>query len=147
MKIDEDRGFPSPEDFFPRYARAVWEGDAKALLNLYSPEPVIFDLWEIPRYPSRAAWAEAMETWLGFLEGERVRVEFEELRCVSSGDRGQASAIVTFSALSEEGGELLRSMKERLSLGFVKEDSRWTVDHQHTSLPISPANREAIFFR
>ena len=135
------------EKFFTLYGQAVWEKDVAALMALYSEDLVIFDLWEKPAHSSYSEWSETMNQWLGSLDGERVRVEFEKVRTFASGNQGYASAFVSFSAVSEESGKVLRSIKERISLGFIKEGSIWRVNHQHTSLPISPSNREAIFFK
>lgn len=53
-----------------------------------------------------------------------------------------ASALIHFEAISPD-HHVLGSMKNRISLGFVKTDGFWKVKHQHTSAPID-SNLSAI---
>ena len=60
-----------------------------------------------------------------------------------SGDTGFASAIIQFQAISSE-GVVIRGMKNRITLGFLKSEEGWKVIHQHTSAPVSSNGLTAI---
>lgn len=58
---------------------------------------------------------------------------------IHEGDHvGFASALITFQAISTK-NSMIRSMKNRMTVGFVKEKDLWKVIHQHTSAPIYSA--------
>jgi ketosteroid isomerase-like protein len=54
-----------------------------------------------------------------------------------------ASALIGYEAISME-QVILRSMKNRISLGFEKTGGIWKVKHQHTSAPLD-SSFQAIF--
>ena len=123
------------KDFFTIYQTAARNKDTKAMINMYHEQAMIFDMWELGYQSDAAAWAKMIENWLGSLGDEKVKVEFEMINIHQSGDTGFASALIGFQAISME-GTVVRSMKNRITLGFVKREEGWKVVHQHTSAPI-----------
>ena len=131
------------EDFFSIYQSAAWNKDAAAMINLYDKQAVIFDMWDEGFLMNSSAWAAIITDWFTSLKEEKVKVEFEMINIQQSGNVGFASALIKFQAISKEGA-VLRSMKNRITLGFSKTENGWKVIHQHTSAPISSANLTAI---
>ena len=124
------------KDFFKSYQDAAWNKDAKAMINLYDDQAVIFDMWDKGYYVNSTKWNELIEDWFGSLGEEKVKVEFDMIKINQSDAIGFATALIRFAAISSDGG-VLRSMKNRITLGFSKIGSEWKIVHQHTSAPIS----------
>ncbi|RIV72195.1 hypothetical protein D2U88_05710 [Flagellimonas aequoris] len=131
------------EDFFTAYQEAVWQKDANALLGLYDTEAVQFDMWDRGFYPNLEEWKPGIKNWLGSLGDEKVKVDFEMIKIHLSETIGFASGLIKFQAISPKGA-VLRSMKNRITVGFSKGADRWTVVHQHISAPISSENLSGI---
>jgi len=131
------------EDFFKIYQRSAWDKDASAMIGLYDEHALIFDMWDQGYISNSSEWNKIIIDWLGSLGEEKVKVEFEMVKIHQSGDVGFASALIQFQAISSEGA-VLRSMKNRISLGFSKLEDGWKVIHQHTSTPVSSEDLTAI---
>lgn len=131
------------EDFFKIYQDSAWRKDTKAMINLYDEEAIIFDMWDQGYLFNPTEWTKVIEDWLGSLGDEKVKVEFEMIKIHQSGNVGFASALIKFQAFSNE-GVILRSMRNRITLGFSKFKGSWKVTHQHTSAPISSNGLTAI---
>lgn len=131
------------KDFFSSYKEAVWLKDAQALLNLYSPELVAFDMWDQGYYGSLKEWSPEIENWLGSLEEERVQVGFEQVQLYQSDDLGFASAYIKFQALDTD-WKVLRGMTNRITVGFSKKSGSWKVVHQHISAPVTSKDLTAV---
>jgi ketosteroid isomerase-like protein len=131
-------------DFFTIYQASVWAKDVKAIIRLYDVQAVIFDMWDKGFIINSSEWNKSIEDWLGSLGEEKVKVEFEMINIHQSLDAAFASALISYQAISKE-GLVLRSMKNRISLGFSKFEEGWKVVHQHTSAPIDSNRLSAIF--
>ena len=123
------------EDFFEIYRVAAWEKDFAAMIHLYDKGAVVFDTWNRGFIPDAMAWGKTITQWLTSLGDEKVKVEFEMINIHESGGCGFASALIQYQAISKE-GTVLRSMKNRITLGFLKSEGEWKVAHHHTSAPI-----------
>lgn len=113
------------------------------MINLYHEETIIFDMWDQGYIANSSEWTKIITDWLGSLGDEKVKVEFEMINIHQSDNIGFASALIQFQAISGE-GLILRSMKNRITLGFKKFEEGWKVIHQHTSAPISSNGLTAI---
>lgn len=131
------------KDFFSIYQSSAWHKDTKAMINLYDQHAVIFDMWDQGCHSKPLEWTKIITDWLGSLGEEKVKVEFEMVKIHQSGNVGFASALIQFQAISSE-GTILRSMKNRITLGFSKFENGWKVIHQHTSAPINSNGLTAI---
>jgi ketosteroid isomerase-like protein len=69
-------------------------------------------------------------------------VIFEMIKIQEGDIAGFANALISFQAISID-NTIIRSMKNRITLGFIKEKDQWKVVHQHTSAPIN-SDLEAI---
>ncbi|OOG73106.1 nuclear transport factor 2 family protein [Algoriphagus sp. A40] len=131
------------EDFFKIYQKSAWDKDTSSMINLYDEHTLIFDLWDQGYISNPSEWNKIIIDWLGSLGEEKVKVEFEMVKIHQSGNVGFASALILFQAISSEGA-VLRSMKNRITLGFLKFEEGWKVIHQHTSAPISSDELTAL---
>jgi ketosteroid isomerase-like protein len=131
------------EEFFKLYQHSVWYKNSSTMINLYDEQAVIFDMWNEGYNVNPSAWAKTIANWFGSLGEEKVKVEFEMIKIHQSQDVGFASALIRFQAISTEGA-VLRSMRNRITLGFSKSAAGWKVIHQHTSAPINSNGLTAI---
>jgi ketosteroid isomerase-like protein len=122
-------------DFFSLYKDFAWKKDSAGMSNLYEENVIIFDMWHKDYYSGLKEWSGVIAQWLGSLNDERVKVSFEKIEIHSGESVSFASAIVGYQALSAD-NEVLRGMKNRITLGFKKTGTGWKVMHQHTSAPI-----------
>jgi ketosteroid isomerase-like protein len=128
------------------YKASVYNKDVVSLLSLYDNDIRAFDTWGVWLYDSFDEWRQMNEKWLNSLDQDRVVVEFDDVKIDSDGDNGFASAVMTFSGVSDSGA-VLRSMETRLTWIARRHPSGWKIVHQHTSVPIDGGTTRAILKR
>lgn len=135
------------EELFDRYAAAVDALDVDAFMALYDDDIRSFDMWGRWSYDGAGEYRAMAEEWFGGLGGDRVAVEFDEIRAVEGDDVAAASAFVTFRGISAAGEEL-RSMNNRMTWVLRRTpDGTWRIVHEHTSAPLDPETTKAMFRR
>lgn len=132
----------SPQDYFTIYKQSAWNKDTESMIALYHDNVVIFDMWNQGHQTGLTEWSTVIKDWLGSLGEEKVNVIFEMIEIHEGNDVGFGSALITYQAISTS-NTILRSMKNRVTLGFIKQGDEWKVIHQHTSAPIN-SNLEGI---
>lgn len=131
-------------DFFNFYKNYTWDKDIDNMINLYDENVIIFDTWDKGFINGIEEWSAIITDWLTSLGEEKVNVTFEEISIQEDeGKIGFASAIIQYQAISKD-NNILRSMKNRISIGFVQKQGIWKVTHQHISVPID-SNLKPIF--
>jgi ketosteroid isomerase-like protein len=131
-----------PQDFFTIYKQSAWDKDTENMIALYHDNVVIFDMWNQGYQTGVTGWSNVINDWLGSLGNERVNVIFEMIEIHEGNNVGFGSALITYQAISTS-NTIVRSMKNRVTLGFTKQKDEWKVMHQHTSAPIN-SNLEGI---
>jgi ketosteroid isomerase-like protein len=122
-------------DFFRYYKETAWEKNVNGMVGLYDDNVLIFDMWHKGFVKGLEEWTMVITEWLTSLKEEKVNVSFDMIEIQESGDVAFASALIQFQAIGID-GRVIRSMKNRISLGFEKKAGFWKVKHQHTSAPI-----------
>jgi ketosteroid isomerase-like protein len=123
-------------DYFIIYKQAAWDKDIERMIRLYDDDVIIYDMWANGYQTGLTEWSGVIKDWLGSLGEENVNVIFEMIEIHESGDVGFASALITYQAISAD-DTILRSMRNRLTIGCQKKNDMWKVIHQHTSAPIN----------
>jgi len=131
-----------PQDFFTIYKQSTWDKDTENMIALYHTDVVIFDMWTQGYQIGLAEWSTVIKDWLGSLGDEKVNVIFDMIEIHEGNDVGFGSALITYQAISINNA-IVRSMRNRITLGFIKQENEWKVVHQHTSSPIN-ADLQAI---
>ena len=126
----------SPQDYFTIYKQSAWDKDTQSMIALYHDNVVIFDMWNQGYQTGLTEWSTVIKDWLGSLGEEKVNVIFEMTEIHEDNDVGFGSALITYQAISTS-NTIVRSMKNRVTLGFIKQKDGWKVIHQHTSAPIN----------
>lgn len=135
-------GITSPNAFFTSYKEAAWEKDVGSMIGLYYNDVLIYDMWDANGFTSGLKeWSAIITEWLTSLNDERVRVSFDMINVQKSELMGFASALIQYQALAPD-DTVLRGMRNRITLCFLKTGEFWKVKHQHTSAPID-ANLQA----
>jgi ketosteroid isomerase-like protein len=131
-------GIEKISDFFQIFQKTAFEKDVLGMINLYQDNVVVFDMWNQGFVLGLEEWSSTITDWLRSLKNEKVKVLFEMIDIHEGEHVGFANAIVQFQAIAPD-ESVQRSMKNRISLGFVKKDGFWKVNHQHTSAPVDSA--------
>ena len=136
----------STKQILEAYKSAVWARDVDAFMRLYDPKVRVFDTWGIWSYDGAAAWRTAIEGWFSSLGTEKVKVTFDAVDVLGSGEFQGLSAIVTYAAVSAQ-GEPLRAMQNRLTWTLRSSGHMLRVVHEHTSAPVGFEDQKAILER
>lgn len=130
---------------FDDYSNSVLFKDSNKLLNLYSNSLQIFDMWEVFSINHKDEWEASINTWFKSIKpNERVIVNFTSITLTIENLIAFASAFVSYKAI-DNNDQIIRQMKNRITLNFRKENEIWKICHQHTSVPISGIDTKAIF--
>jgi ketosteroid isomerase-like protein len=124
------------QDYFTIYKQAAWDKDIERMIGLYDDNVLIYDMWTNGYQTGLAEWSGVITDWLSSLGEENVNVTFEMIEINEGGEIGFGSALITYQAISSD-NTILRSMRNRISIGFRKRKDIWKVIHQHTSAPIN----------
>jgi ketosteroid isomerase-like protein len=124
------------QDYFTIYKQAAWAKDIERMISLYADNVLIFDMWMRGYQTGLTEWAGVIKNWLDSLGDEKVNVIFDKIEINEGGDIGFGSALIIYQAISRD-NTVVRSMKNRITIGFRKEKDVWKVIHQHTSAPIN----------
>lgn len=131
-----ENGMERPAGFFARYTNAAWAKDTSSMISLYHDNVIIFDMWGDKGFSAGLKdWSATIVDWLTSLNDERVRVIFDNIEIEEAEAIAFASALIQYQAIAVD-DSVLRSMRNRITLGFLKTDKYWKVKHQHTSAPI-----------
>ena len=133
-------------DALAAYAAAVQAKNVDAFTALYADGVQVFDAWGQWQYSGIDAWRGMAAGWFGSLGEETVEVEFANVRSVAGADVAFGHADVTFTGISAT-GERRRSITNRLTVGLEWQYGRWSIVHEHTSLPIDMESGMAIVAR
>ena len=120
-------------ELIERWALAVHTGDVEAVLSDHTDDIVMYDV--PPPYEGVRGIDAYRATWPGFFEWQAsgASFEIESLEVVAGTEIAFAYALVrcgTRDDLADKPGNRLR-----LTVGLVKREGRWAVQHEHHSFP------------
>lgn len=128
------------------YKAAVSARDITAFMRLYDPAARIFDAWGAWSYEGAASWQVAVEGWFASHPNDRFKVDFEDVRTVSTPVFASVSAVVTYAVVTPQ-GEPLNRMQNRLTWVLKTSGHVPRIVHEHTSAPIGFEDQKAILQR
>lgn len=118
---------------FERRADAIQAKDVDALMALYAPEVVYFDLVPPLRYSGSAALRDRFADWFGRWSGG-IGQETRDLTILAGDDVAAAHMLLRTSGHLVRGGEV--GYWVRVSNGCRRSGEEWLLTHEHVSLPI-----------
>lgn len=133
-----------PNDFFEIYKKSTYEKDVFMMLELYDENVVIYDMWDKYVIQGKNNLKIMIREWFDSLKTEKVVVDFSNVEIKIDENLAFAHAFIFYKALSCQ-EEILRQMKNRITVCFIKKEECWKVIHQHTSIPISSKDISGIF--
>lgn len=125
------------------YAHCVLHKDAAGFAALYDADVQVFDAWDRWRLQGRPAMQAMASAWFQSLGDTRVAVTFSQVHDHAGAELAAVSALATYAALAVD-GTILRSQANRMSLVLRRGPQGWLVVHEHTSVPVGFASRQAI---
>lgn len=112
--------------------RAVRERNAEALLALYAPQLISFDMVAPLQNRGLDAVRKRVEQWFGSFVGP-IDYELREIEIEVSGQVAFDHHLTHVKGQNKEGVDV--NMWFRETVGYRKLDGVWRVTHQHSSVP------------
>ena len=135
-----------PEELIQIYKTAVLQKDLEAYASIFDEEVYVFDTWQQWSYVGLPAWMEMARAWFNSLGTDHDSVTFDDINIENTGDVVLITAIMKFTAVTEEGEEL-RFLQNRLTWVARKKEGTWKIIHQHTSSPVDFETMQVILTR
>lgn len=117
------------EAVIQKLARAHADHDADAIVEVYAPDAVIFDL--APPLARRGMNRDNIAAWLAGWDGP-IQIDALDVNLTIDGVVGFASALNRMRG--RQGGED-QDLWYRTTLCFRKTNGRWRIVHEHSSVP------------
>lgn len=128
------------------YKESVLTKNVDAFIAIYDDDLHVFDMWGKWSIRGIEAWRNMAVEWFTSIGKERVVVNVEEAETNQMGELAVGHAILTYTAMSED-GKKLRSLNNRISVGLRKKGGSWKIFHEHTSAPIDHQSMKALLQR
>jgi ketosteroid isomerase-like protein len=128
MTIEPDKA--AIEAVLMKFRKAHYEKDAAAVVALYAPGAVLFDL--APPLAHRID-EQAMKAWFDTWEGPVESIS-RDSEIVVGGDTAFCHGLVQVTAVTREGGEEAVWWM-RATTCLVRTEGGWKIAHEHTSVP------------
>ena len=123
-----------------KWTRALHGKDLGALMALYAPDTVAFDLMP-PSQVDASHYRKNLERWLGSMSSP-IEYEIHDLRIVAAGDVAFSHNLGHVKATRTNGEKA--DYWVRTTVGFRKHEGRWLVVHDHVSMPFDMDTGKAI---
>ncbi|WP_051348542.1 YybH family protein [Peribacillus kribbensis] len=139
-------GFMNIQEILDNYKTSVYEQDVNRFLSAYASDIHIYDCWNEWECMGIERWKESVQEWFNGLKEESVvlHVHFNDVRVEEEESLAFVYCAVTFAA-HDQGGEKLRQLTNRFTIGLQKVKDSWIIIHEHSSLPISSETNEGMF--
>jgi uncharacterized protein (TIGR02246 family) len=123
------------------WTQALHAKDLDALMALYAPDTITFDLMPPSQVDGAERYRKNFEHWFAAMPGP-IDYEIHDLRITTSGD------VAFCHSLSHVKGTRASGEKAdywvRVTVGFQKRNGQWLVIHDHVSMPIEMESRKAV---
>jgi len=100
----------------------------------YAPNVLLFDVVDPLQHVGLQALKSRLGAWFSNFGGP-IECDVRDLHVTADGDVAFCHYLCGFSGALKEGGQL--AMWVRFTTCFAKIDGRWTVTHEHSSVPFN----------
>lgn len=121
--------------------RAIRAKDADAVMALYAPQTVSFDVVAPLRSQGAGAVRERLEGWFAAYDGP-IGVEIRDLDAAAAGDVGFCHGLQRITGTLVGGAGV--NMWVRVTMGLRMIDGTWRIVHVHMSDPFDPQSGLAL---
>jgi uncharacterized protein (TIGR02246 family) len=125
-------------------AQALRAKDIDALMAHYAPGVVTFDVRPPLQVQGVDAYRRNFEAWFASVQGP-IDYEMRDSRITMSGDVAFCHSLIHVKSTRTTGERA--DYWVRVTSGFQKLNGRWTVTHEHVSVPINMETMRAAFDR
>jgi uncharacterized protein (TIGR02246 family) len=122
------------------WAEAVRRKDIDRLMSLYAPDSVYFDVVPPLRLAGSAALRRNFLQWFDAWKSA-IGMEIHDVTILASGDLAVAYMLNRTSGTLKSGHEV--GYWVRATICCQRFDDRWSIAHEHISLPVDVASRSA----
>jgi len=123
-----------------KWTRALHAKDLAALLALYAPDTIAFDLMP-PSQVDASHYRKNFERWFAMMSSP-IEYEIHDLRIAVSGDVAFSHNLGHVRATRANGEKA--DYWVRATVGFQKRDGQWLVTHDHVSIPFDMESGKAV---
>jgi uncharacterized protein (TIGR02246 family) len=123
------------------WTKALHDKDLDALMALYAPDVVTFDLMPPHQVPDAAHYRKNFERWFAAMPGP-INYEIQDLRTTMSGDVAFSHCLGHVTATRTNGEKA--DYWVRVTVGFQKRNGQWLMVHDHVSMPIDMESTKAV---
>jgi len=120
---------------------AVRRKDVEALIALYAPEAMTFDLVAPLWNAGREAVRRRVEEWFASFR-TTIDYELRDIRLFVSGDLAHDHHLVHVRGTTQAASTV--DMWFRETVGYERRREHWLVTHQHSSVPIDMKNGKGV---
>jgi ketosteroid isomerase-like protein len=114
-------------------SEAVWVKDIDRLMSFYSPDIVYFDIVPGLQYIGSAALRPRFSEWFDGFQSP-IGQEIRDLNILASEDIAAAYMLIRASGTLKNGREV--GYWVRVTTCCRRENHRWSITHEHVSLPV-----------
>lgn len=124
-----------------RWIQALRAQDLDALMALYAPDVVTFDLMPPSQVFGADRYRKNFERWFAGMPGP-IDYEMQDLRILVDGSVGFCHSVnhVTGTRVTGEKADYW----VRVTVGFEKRDGEWMIVHDHISMPFEMDSMKAV---
>ena len=123
-----------------KWISALHAKDLDALMALYAPDTIAFDLMPPSRVDAHH-YRQNFERWFAMMPSP-IEYQMHDLRIVASGDVAFSHNLGHVTATRANGEKA--DYWVRATVGFQKHDGEWLVTHDHVSMPFDMETGEAV---
>jgi len=121
-------------------AEAVRRRDVEGALANYAPDVRLFDVTEPLQLLGREAAARRLREWFAAFRGA-IGYELRDLTVVAEQDAAFCHSLQRVIGMRADGSRL--DMWWRATTCYRRENGKWTVTHEHSSVPFNPSSGAA----
>lgn len=140
MTTDNSADIEAIRTLIEQRTRAVREKDLDSLIAEVEPAAISFDVVGPLQFSGADAARARAEEWFGSFDGP-IELESRDLKIEASEDLGFCYGLNRIRGTLGSGDKV--DMWVRSTVCLRKRNSRWTIVHQHTSVPFNAATGEA----
>jgi uncharacterized protein (TIGR02246 family) len=124
-----------------RWAKAFRAHDPNAIMSLYAPGVVAYDIVPPLQYVGADAYRKDYEEFFAQYEGP-IDIELRDLQIIASDGVAFATSLQRLSGTLKNGQK--SDVWVRVTNGFRKINGRWLATHDHVSVPVDLASGKAV---
>lgn len=132
---------PQIRERLEQWTRALHAKDLDALMALYAPDAVAFDLMPPHRVPDAEHYRKNFERWFAAMPGP-IEYQIHDLRITTSDTVAFSHSLGHVSATKANGEKT--DYWVRVTVGFQKRNGQWQMIHDHVSMPLDMATQKAV---